>query len=128
MLFCCIYFCYFALFILKWAEFLCFLCLNARAFGELKAVRLPKKLIGVEKHRGFAFVEYYTKSEAKVLTNKINACLLLLLNLNRCLTLLILFAESVSSLGTEHAFVWSKTGLGMGSDRGGRGRSQETNC
>lgn len=91
-------------------------------------MRLPKKLIGVEKHRGFAFVEYYTKSEAKVLTNKINACLLLLLNLNRCLTLLILFAESVSSLGTEHAFVWSKTGLGMGSDRGGRGRSQETNC
>ncbi|XP_043252107.1 probable RNA-binding protein 19 [Colletes gigas] len=36
-----------------------------KAFGELKAVRLPKKLIGVEKHRGFAFVEFYTKSEAK---------------------------------------------------------------
>lgn len=36
-----------------------------KAFGELKAVRLPKKLIGVEKHRGFGFVEYYTKSEAK---------------------------------------------------------------
>ncbi|XP_050579590.1 probable RNA-binding protein 19 isoform X2 [Bombus affinis] len=36
-----------------------------KAFGELKAVRLPKKLVGVEKHRGFAFVEYYTKSEAK---------------------------------------------------------------
>lgn len=36
-----------------------------KAFGELKAVRLPKKLIGAEKHRGFGFVEYYTKSEAK---------------------------------------------------------------
>ncbi|XP_031835387.2 putative RNA-binding protein 19 isoform X1 [Nomia melanderi] len=36
-----------------------------KAFGELKAVRLPRKLVGVEKHRGFGFVEYYTKSEAK---------------------------------------------------------------
>lgn len=36
-----------------------------KAFGELKAVRLPKKLIGAEQHRGFGFVEYYTKSEAK---------------------------------------------------------------
>ncbi|XP_053983354.1 probable RNA-binding protein 19 [Hylaeus volcanicus] len=36
-----------------------------KAFGELKAVRLPRKLVGVEKHRGFAFVEFYTKSEAK---------------------------------------------------------------
>ncbi|XP_015191541.1 PREDICTED: probable RNA-binding protein 19 [Polistes dominula] len=36
-----------------------------KAFGELKAVRLPKKLIGAEKHRGFGFVEYYTRSEAK---------------------------------------------------------------
>lgn len=36
-----------------------------KAFGELKAVRLPKKMVGAEKHRGFAFVEYYTKNEAK---------------------------------------------------------------
>nr|XP_033342924.1 probable RNA-binding protein 19 [Megalopta genalis] len=36
-----------------------------KAFGELKAVRLPRKLVGVEKHRGFGFVEFYTKSEAK---------------------------------------------------------------
>lgn len=36
-----------------------------KAFGELKAVRLPRKLVGAEKHRGFAFVEYYTKTEAK---------------------------------------------------------------
>lgn len=36
-----------------------------KAFGELKAVRLPKKLVGEERHRGFAFVEYYTKNEAK---------------------------------------------------------------
>ncbi|XP_063989754.1 probable RNA-binding protein 19 [Diachasmimorpha longicaudata] len=36
-----------------------------KAFGELKAVRLPKKLVGQEKHRGFGFVEYYTKSDSK---------------------------------------------------------------
>lgn len=37
-----------------------------RVFGDLKAVRLPKKLVGNEKHRGFAFVEYSTKKDAKV--------------------------------------------------------------
>lgn len=37
-----------------------------RAFGELKAVRLPKKMVGDGNHRGFGFVEYYTKSDAKV--------------------------------------------------------------
>lgn len=36
-----------------------------KSYGELKAVRLPKKLVGVEKHRGFAFIEYYTKADAK---------------------------------------------------------------
>ncbi|XP_029676364.1 probable RNA-binding protein 19 [Formica exsecta] len=36
-----------------------------KSYGELKAVRLPKKLVGAEKHRGFAFVEYYTKTDAK---------------------------------------------------------------
>lgn len=36
-----------------------------KSYGELKAVRLPKKLIGTEKHRGFAFIEYYTKTDAK---------------------------------------------------------------
>ncbi|KAK0097935.1 hypothetical protein PV326_012614 [Microctonus aethiopoides] len=36
-----------------------------KAFGELKAVRLPKKMVGDEKHRGFGFVEYFTKNEAK---------------------------------------------------------------
>ncbi|KAL6261672.1 hypothetical protein P5V15_006761 [Pogonomyrmex californicus] len=36
-----------------------------KSYGELKAVRLPKKLVGTEKHRGFAFVEYYTKTDAK---------------------------------------------------------------
>lgn len=36
-----------------------------KSYGELKAVRLPKKLIGVENHRGFAFIEYYTKTDAK---------------------------------------------------------------
>ncbi|XP_045462313.1 probable RNA-binding protein 19 [Harmonia axyridis] len=33
-------------------------------FGEIKAVRLPRKLSG-ESHRGFAFVDYVTNSDAK---------------------------------------------------------------
>ena len=36
-----------------------------RAFGEVKTVRLPKKFGGQSKHRGFAFVEYLTKEDAK---------------------------------------------------------------
>ncbi|EZA55442.1 hypothetical protein DMN91_001735 [Ooceraea biroi] len=36
-----------------------------KSYGELKAVRLPKKLVGAEKHRGFAFIEYYAKTDAK---------------------------------------------------------------
>ncbi|XP_001605134.2 probable RNA-binding protein 19 [Nasonia vitripennis] len=36
-----------------------------KAFGEIKSVRLPKKMVGEEKHRGFGFVEFYTKKEAK---------------------------------------------------------------
>ncbi|KMR02737.1 putative rna-binding protein 19-like protein [Lasius niger] len=36
-----------------------------KSYGELKAARLPKKLVGTEKHRGFAFIEYYTKTDAK---------------------------------------------------------------
>ncbi|CAH1638281.1 unnamed protein product [Spodoptera littoralis] len=37
-----------------------------RAFGEIKTLRLPKKLApGSDQHRGFAFVDYYTKADAK---------------------------------------------------------------
>jgi multiple RNA-binding domain-containing protein 1 len=42
------------------------LCCTAhwyRSFGELKAVRIPKKFDG--KSRGFAFVEFTTKHDAK---------------------------------------------------------------
>lgn len=35
-----------------------------QVFGELKAVRLPKKP-GVDQHRGFGFVDFVTKSDAK---------------------------------------------------------------
>ena len=35
-------------------------------FGELKTVRLPKKMAGTGKHRGFAFVDFLTKQDAKV--------------------------------------------------------------
>uniref|UniRef100_A0A3Q2PES9 Probable RNA-binding protein 19 n=1 Tax=Fundulus heteroclitus TaxID=8078 RepID=A0A3Q2PES9_FUNHE len=34
-------------------------------FGELKTVRLPKKASGSGKHRGFAFVDFLTKQDAK---------------------------------------------------------------
>lgn len=38
-----------------------------RAFGEIKTLRLPKKLTtGSEQHRGFAFVDFHSKSDAKV--------------------------------------------------------------
>uniref|UniRef100_A0A1B6DA95 RRM domain-containing protein n=1 Tax=Clastoptera arizonana TaxID=38151 RepID=A0A1B6DA95_9HEMI len=36
-----------------------------QTFGEIKAIRLPKKMVGTGSHRGFAFVEYYSKKEAK---------------------------------------------------------------
>ena len=35
-------------------------------FGELKTVRLPKKLSGTGPHRGFAFIDFLTKQDAKV--------------------------------------------------------------
>ena len=34
-----------------------------KTFGSLKGVRLPKKVTG--SHRGFAFVDFHTKEEAK---------------------------------------------------------------
>ncbi|KAJ8776429.1 hypothetical protein J1605_015452 [Eschrichtius robustus] len=35
-------------------------------FGELKTVRLPKKMTGIGRHRGFGFVDFLTKQDAKV--------------------------------------------------------------
>lgn len=34
-------------------------------FGELKTVRLPKKMAGTGAHRGFGFVDFVTKQDAK---------------------------------------------------------------
>ncbi|CAH3029352.1 unnamed protein product, partial [Porites evermanni] len=34
-------------------------------FGEIKTLRLPQKLSGSGTHRGFAFVEFLTKQDAK---------------------------------------------------------------
>lgn len=36
-----------------------------RTFGELKGLRMPKKMVGTGTHRGFAFVEYNSKTDAK---------------------------------------------------------------
>ncbi|CAJ0934786.1 unnamed protein product [Ranitomeya imitator] len=35
-------------------------------FGELKTVRLPKKMAGTGAHRGFGFVDFVTKQDAKL--------------------------------------------------------------
>lgn len=35
-------------------------------FGELKTVRLPKKMAGTGTHRGFGFVDFLSKQDAKV--------------------------------------------------------------
>jgi len=35
-------------------------------FGEIKAIRLPKKMVGTGSHRGFAFIDYNSKDDAKV--------------------------------------------------------------
>lgn len=41
-----------------------------RAFGELKSIRIPKKMTpGEDSHRGFGFVDFNTKSDAKVCAN-----------------------------------------------------------
>ena len=36
-----------------------------RTFGELSAVRLPSKMAGTGEHRGFAFIEFSSVSDAK---------------------------------------------------------------
>ena len=39
------------------------------SFGLIKSVRLPKKMAGTGTHRGFAFVDFTTKQDAKVCKN-----------------------------------------------------------
>lgn len=54
-----------------------------KAFGEIKALRLPKKMTsGPEQHRGFAFIDYVTKSDAKVIIHFI--IILSFINLFSC--------------------------------------------
>ncbi|XP_065213058.1 probable RNA-binding protein 19 [Planococcus citri] len=36
-----------------------------KTFGDIKALRLPRKMVGTGPHRGFAFVEYHSKQDAK---------------------------------------------------------------
>lgn len=53
---------------LRGPQFLNLLCLPfvSSTFGELKTVRLPKKMGGTGSHRGFGFVDFLTKQDAKV--------------------------------------------------------------
>ena len=37
-----------------------------KTFGEIKAVRLPMKLDGSGEHRGFCFIDFHVKQDAKV--------------------------------------------------------------
>ncbi|KAJ1531958.1 hypothetical protein ONE63_000596 [Megalurothrips usitatus] len=36
-----------------------------KVFGEIKTLRLPKKMVGTGLHRGFAFVDFQSKNDAK---------------------------------------------------------------
>lgn len=47
-----------------------------KAFGELKSIRIPKKMTpGEDAHRGFGFVDFVSKSDAKV--GSLNSSLLI---------------------------------------------------
>lgn len=60
----------FDFFFFKRRDFRIIKCFNFRTFGDIKALRLPRKMVGTGPHRGFAFVEYHSKQDAKVnLTN-----------------------------------------------------------
>ena len=48
-------------------------CLFRSTFGEIKYVRLPKKMSGTGSHRGFGFVEFLTKQDAKVRIFQLNS-------------------------------------------------------
>lgn len=57
------------------------ICLFISTFGELKTVRLPKKGVGGA-HRGFAFVDFLTKQDAKVGTVSVQTVTLGIIRLN----------------------------------------------
>lgn len=69
-------------------------------------------MVGQEKHRGFGFVEFYTKSDAKVSWNE----LFITRYNNLSLITFFLFAlvESIQCFVSEYSFVREKAGLGMG--------------
>ena len=68
------------------------------AFGEIKTLRLPRKAGGSRSgHRGFAFVEYLSKAEAKVLITR---------SADWEFISQIEFLASNEVLSCQHSFVW----------------------
>lgn len=47
-------------------------------YGKIKSVRIPRKLSGSSKFRGFGFVDFVTKEDAKVKSNLCHGHLIIL--------------------------------------------------
>lgn len=92
-----------------------------RAFGELKSLRIPKKMTpGEDAHRGFGFVDFNTKSDAKVCMSFLDKGKMVSLTRIR-------ISESIRGAVPQYAFVRTTFGAGMGCRRRRRRRITEKN-
>lgn len=83
-------------------------------FGELKTVRLPKKAAGSGNHRGFGFIDFLTKQDAKVCAVILQVNILFLrvtikLMINAILSLYrkLLLHSATAPICTGDASCWS---------------------
>ena len=83
-------------------------------FGELKTVRLPKKLSGTGPHRGFAFIDFLTKQDAKVSEDKSNTSETIALWFCGCNWDYHTLLESIQIIVYKHSFIRTTFGFGMG--------------
>lgn len=84
-----------------------------RAFGEIKTLRLPKKLSpgGSDQHRGFAFVDFHSKADAKVCSIY---CLTFRHFKENCLIFLFIFSRHSKRFASQLIFMvedWFWNGL-----------------